>query len=273
MEKRDKIKKEKHSARKTERFLVKRVVLIVIEIVLIGVMLFSGYNIFVWWKENNQSKEILDKISSKVTIVDNVDNVDNIEENKRPKYNIDFAGLKEENEDTVAWIKVENMNIEYPVVKSNNNEYYLTRSFDRTYNSAGWVFMDYRNKADGTDKNIVLYGHNRKDGSMFGDLKDIFKEEWYSNEDNTFITYITEDEYCTYEIFSAYRIEVEDYYITTKFKNDDEFDTFVKRLKKRSFRDFGVEVSGEDQILTLSTCSNADYRVAVHAKKIVEQNT
>ena len=83
---------------------------------------------------------------------------------------------------------------------------------------------------------------------------------------------ITEDEYCTYEIFSAYRIEVEDYYITTGFKSNDEFDTFINRLKKRSFRNFGVEVSGEDQILTLSTCSNADYRVAVHAKKIVEQN-
>ena len=260
---------EKRNA--NEKYSVKRVVLIVIEIVLIGVMIFSGYNIFVWWKENNESKAILDNISSKVTVVNDI-KTNQEEGNKRKIYNIDFAGLKEQNGDTVAWIKVENMNIEYPVVHTTNNDYYLTRSFDRTYNSAGWVFMDYRNKADGTDRNIVLYGHNRKDGSMFGDLKDIFKEEWYSDENNMYITYITEDEYCTYEIFSAYRIEVEDYYITTGFKNNDEFDTFVKRLKKRSFRDFGVEVSGEDQILTLSTCSNADYRVAVHAKKIVKKN-
>ena len=150
---------------------------------------------------------------------------------------------------------------------------FICNSCKKEYDIAGAVFMDYRNKADGTDKNIVLYGHNRKDGSMFGDLKDIFKEEWYSDENNMYITYITENEYCTYEIFSAYRIEVEDYYITTKFRNDNEFDTFVKRLKKRSFRDFEVEVSGKDQILTLSTCSDADHRVAVHAKKIVEQNT
>ena len=268
MNKNDMPKKEKHRTKKNEKNSVKKVVLIVIEIILIGVMIFSGYNIFIWWKENKESETILENISSKVTIVDNFENKEN--ENERKRYNIDFEGLQEQNTDTVAWLKVENMNIEYPVVKTTNNDYYLTKSFDRTYNSAGWVFMDYRNKADGTDRNIVIYGHNRKDGSMFGDLKDIFKEEWYSDENNMYITFITEDEYCTYEIFSAYRIEVEDYYITTKFRNDDEFDTFVKRLKKRSFRDFGVEVTASNQILTLSTCSNANYRVAVHAKKIVE---
>ena len=265
-------KKEKHSAEKESKFSPRRVFLMIVEIILIGIMIFAGYNIFVWWQENNASKEILENVSSKVTVIDTSNIEENVNDPIKKRYSIDFEGLKATNPDTVAWLKVENMNIEYPIVHTTNNDYYLTRSFDKTYNSAGWVFMDYRNKADGTDRNIVLYGHNRKDGSMFGDLKDIFTEDWYSDENNLYITYITEDEYCVYEIFSAYRIEVEDYYITTGFKNDDEFDTFVNRLKRRSFKDFGVEVSGKDQILTLSTCSNADYRVAVHAKKIVEPN-
>lgn len=259
-------RREKHSAKKESKYSLKRIILIIIEFILIGVMIYSGYKIFEWIKENNESKELLEEVSTKVTIVENDDT------NKRKKYEIDFAGLKEKNEDTVGWIKIENMPIEYPVVKAEDNDYYLSHSFDKSSNGAGWVFMDYRNKADETDRNLVIYGHNRKDGSMFGDLSDVFTEEWYENKDNMYITYITENEYCTYQIFSAYRIEAEDYYITTGFDSDDEFDTFVKRLKSRSFKDFDVEVSGEDKILTLSTCSNANYRVAVHAKKIVDEN-
>ena len=241
----------------------KKRILLIVEIIIFIIVIVSGYNIFIWLNENNRNKELLEEISSKVT----VEEVYN-ETGSKKRYNVDFQGLKEKNSDTVAWIKVENMRIEYPIVKANDNSYYLNKSFDKSNNSAGWIFMDYKDKADGTDKNIVLYGHNRKDGSMFGDLKDIFTEEWYQNENNMYITYITENEYCIYQIFSAYRIEDEDYYITTKFKSNEEFDKFVNKIKLRSFKNFGVEVSGEDQILTLSTCSDANYRVAVHAKKI-----
>ena len=253
-------REKKNVKKKSSKFINNLILLICL-----GTMIFSGIKIIIWWKENRQSEEMLNDISDKVTVEDV-----ETEEGTSQKYVIDFKGLQEKNPDTVAWIKVENTNIEYPVVKAKDNDYYLTRSFDKKYNSAGWIFMDYRDKADGTDRNIVIYGHNRKDKSMFGTLKNIFTEEWYSNENNKYITYITDDEYCIYEIFSAYRIEEEDYYITTNFKNDSEFEKFVNRLKKRSFRDFGTEITGDDQILTLSTCSNANYRVAVHAKKINE---
>ena len=75
------------------------------------------------------------------------------EGNTSEKYVIDFGELKKKNPDTVAWIKIENTNIEYPVVKAKDNDYYLNRSFDKKKNSAGWIFMDYRDKADGTDRN------------------------------------------------------------------------------------------------------------------------
>ena len=251
-------RKEKHVKKKKSK------ISIIIIIICIAAMIISGYNIFTWWHENKKNKEILDDISDKV-IVQEVED----EEGTKEKYVVDFKGLKEKNSDTVAWIKIENTNIEYPVVKGKDNKYYLTKSFDKTNNSAGWVFMDYRNKADGTDKNTVLYGHNRKDRSMFGTLNSVFIEEWCNNEQNKFITYITEDEYSIYEIFSAYRIEEEDYYITTDFKNDAEYEQFLKKIKKRSYRDFQTDVGKEDKILTLSTCSSANYRVAVHAKKLL----
>ena len=130
--------------------------------------------------------------------------------------------------------------------------------------------MDYKNKLDGTDKNIVIYGHNIKDGSMFGTLKNILDEEWYNNEENYIIDLTTEKEELKYQVFSIYKIKNEDYYIDTEFKND-EYKKFVKKLKDRSIKDFGIEVTENDSILTLSTCAdNNKYRVVLHAKRITE---
>ena len=158
---------------------------------------------------------------------------------------------------------------ETTVVKTTNNDYYLTHNFNKEYNSAGWIFADYKNKVDGTDKNLVIYGHNMRDDSMFGSLKWVINEDWYNNEDNKYITLITENETQVYEVFSVYQIEKEDYYIQTNFNTEKEFNTFAQTIKKRSKKDFNVDVNKEDNILTLSTCANNNkYRVVLHAKKI-----
>ena len=131
------------------------------------------------------------------------------------------------------------------------------------------MFADYKNKYDGSDRNLVIYGHNRRDGSMFGSLHSVFSDEWLENESNRYIVLVTEDEYCIYEVFSIYSIPVEDYYITTSFGSDSEFEEFLNIIKGRSEYDFGVELNGKDKILTLSTCSNMDaHRVVLHAKKL-----
>ena len=130
-------------------------------------------------------------------------------------------------------------------------------------------FADYRNKFDNTDKNLVIYGHNMRDDSMFGSLKWVINEDWYNNEDNKYITLITENETQVYEVFSVYQIEKEDYYIQTEFSDDNNFEQFVNTIKKRSIKEFNTDVSKDDNILTLSTCANNNkYRVVLHAKKI-----
>ncbi len=188
--------------------------------------------------------------------------------NEENKYTVDFNMLKKQNSDTVAWIKVNGTNIEYPIVKAKDNEYYLTHSFDKSSNSAGWIFADYKNKFDGTDKNIVVFGHNRKDKSMFGSLKNILTSEWQNNSENTEITFVSENENCLYKVFSIYQIEKEDYYIKTNFSNNNEFEKFLETIKNRSVKNFGTPVSSVDRILTLSTCaSNDNYRIVLHAKK------
>ena len=236
------------------------VVMRIIELIFLILLVYSSINIFKWYNNNKENKQIINEIAESVTI--------NQETNEEKKYKINFEELKQKNSDTVAWLKVENTNIEFPIVQANNNSYYLTHNFDKKYNVAGWIFADYKNKLDGTDRNIVVYGHNMRNNSMFGSLKDVITEEWYNNEENKYITFVTENEYQTYQVFSVYQIKTEDYYIQTEFKSN-EFQEFIDTITKRSKKDFGINVSKEDTILTLSTCANNNkYRVVLHSVRV-----
>lgn len=236
------------------------VVMRIIELIFLILLVYSSINIFKWYNNNKENKQIINEIAESVTI--------NEDTNEEKKYKINFEELKQKNSDTVAWLKVENTNIEFPIVQANNNSYYLTHNFDKKYNVAGWIFADYKNKLDGTDRNIVVYGHNMRDNSMFGSLKDVITEEWYNNEENKYITFVTENDYRTYQVFSVYQIQTEDYYIQTEFKSN-EFQEFIDTITKRSKKDFGINVSKEDTILTLSTCANNNkYRVVLHSVRV-----
>lgn len=234
----------------------------IIYLILIGLLIYSGIKIFKWNKENSNNNNITDKINEAVTVEKNSEG--------KEDFNINFNTLKKQNEDIVAWIKVNNTNVKYPVVKAKDNSFYLTHSFDKSNNSAGWIFADYKNKFDDTDKNIVIYGHNRRDGSMFSSLKNALNPNWYNNDLNRNILLYTENKEYNYEIFSIYKIESEDYYIKTEFNDENDFEDFLNTITKRSVQDFGVNVSKDDSILTLSTCANNNkYRVVIHAKKVI----
>ncbi len=182
---------------------------------------------------------------------------------------IDISKLKEMNADTVGYLVVNNTDIDYVVVKAKDNDYYLKHNFNKKYSSAGWVFADYRDNFDGNDKNIIIYGHNMLNGSMFGTLKKILTKEWYTNKENHIIKFITEEGTNYYEVFSVYNIKKEDYYIRTDFKNNTAYKNFIRTIKKRSIYKFNVDTDNTDQILTLSTCSNnGKNRVVLHAKRI-----
>lgn len=240
-----------------KRGVVKKIFVFLLFIVFISAMIFSGIKIFNWLKDNKNSENVTKDTKSAVSTDEN------------NKYKVDFKSLKEKNPDTIAWLKVNGTNIEYPVVKANDNEFYMTHSFDKSKNKAGWIFMDYKNKLDGNNENMVIYGHNRKDGSMFGTLKKVLTNDWLDNENNFSISFITESERAKYQVFSVYKIEIEDYYITTRFETDEKFEEFVNKIKSRSVKDFGITPRAGDNILTLSTCANNNkYRVVLHAKKI-----
>lgn len=250
---------------------------IIISFILIGLcgVIYYSYEIIIWKLHVNANEKIHQDINDTITIAETV--IDNVEEQiEEPKieYRIDFELLKKQNPDAIAYINVNNTNIDYLVVKGSDNSYYLNHNFNKKYNVAGWIFADYHNKFDETDKNLIIYGHNTKDGTMFGSLKNILNKEWYMNEENYQIVLTTNMDTYLYEVFSVYTIVAEDYYINTEFNSDDSFYDFVKTLKSRSIYNFPMEVSKNDKILTLSSCiSNGNKRVVLHAKLLEKEES
>ncbi len=177
-----------------------------------------------------------------------------------------YDKLLEINSDTVGWLTVNETKIDYPVVKGTDNKYYLDRDFYQQKDYSGWVFMDYRNNIDSFDDNTIIYAHNRyASGVMFGTLPNVRKKNWYTNEDNLYITFNTLHENHKWKIFSIYSIDVTSDYLLTNFIDDNERLKFFKMLKNRSQYKFDQDVSANSKILTLSTCLDNDKRLVVHA--------
>ena len=185
---------------------------------------------------------------------------------------VNFNELLKKNSDTVGFIQVKGTNINYPIVQTTNNEYYLSHAYDKSKNDAGWVFMDYRNNSKNFNQNTILYAHSRYNGTMFGSLKNILKSSWYTNKNNHIIRLSTPVENTMWQVFSAYTTPKENYYITPSFTNKNDYIKFLNTIKNRSEVVFSGEVNENDKILTLSTCKdNFGNRVVMHAKLIKKE--
>ena len=274
--------------KKKKRNKLNLIILIIISSLLLSTLTISLFNIFLWNKDNKANEKNLKVIkeNTKIKTIKDSDNTELInkplDENDDYWYystfdliDVDLKKLKEKNSDTIGWINVNNTNINYPFVRANDNDYYLHHSFDKSYNNAGWVFLDYRNNKNLTDKNNIIYGHHRVNNTMLTSLLNTLNESWYTNKDNHIIRVSLENENSLWQIISVYKIPVESYYITTKFNNDNEFITFLDTISKRSIYNFNYNVNKEDIILTLSTCYDDNTRVVVHAKliKIEKKNS
>ena len=238
------------------RRLKKKAVLaaLIIALSLTGIVYSLG-NLSTWRKDTKKNNSIKNEINEAIK-----------QDDETKEYIVDFEKLQQQNSDTVAYIRIENTNIQYVVVKAQDNDYYLNHNFKKEINSAGWIFADYRNKFDGTDKNIIIYGHNMKDGSMFNNLKNALNSKWL--KENHTIILKTIDKETKYEIFSTYTIEPEEYYIQTEF-NEINYKNFIKKIKERSAYNYNVNVESTDKVLTLSTCDGSgNKRIVVHAKEI-----
>ena len=262
--------------KKRKKLNVKNLCLLIFFLVMLIVFLFSLIKVIMWIIDNNNTNDIIKKVADTYEISEkSYDNEVIINENEKDIYfdymnlkfiDVDINKLKTFNPDTIGFIKVMGTNINYPFVQSTDNDYYLNRSYDKTYNNAGWIFLDYRNN-EFNDKNTIIYGHGRINGTMFGSLKDTLKSSWQNNKDNYIIKISTEKENSIWQIFSVYRIATTSDYLQTTF-SDNEFESFISLIKGRSSYNFETNVTNEDKVLTLSTCYNDNDKMVVHAKLI-----
>ena len=277
MHKNGRITRKEYKKRKKRKKIIWGTILILSIIIAILCIL----KIFFWNQDNKTIDKITEDINNdKIVQETQTDTAENINppEDKSDDYwdyikmdmmSVDFNELKKKNDDTVGFIKVNGTNVNYPIVQTNDNSYYLNHAFDKSKNSAGWVFADYRNNMVNFDKNTVIYGHSRSNQTVFGSLKKVLNKSWYNNKNNHIIKLSTPTENTLWQIVSIYTIKPESYYITTKF-SDSQFNTFINTIKKRSEINFSGGLTKNDKILTLSTCADVagTTRLVIHAKLI-----
>ena len=247
------------------------------------VFLFTSVIIVNWLRQGYSIKKLNNNIVESTDIYKveegTLYNIETIEENnygsqywkylQTPLSEVDFTELLKENSDTVGWIIVHDTNINYPVVQTNDNDYYLNHAYDKTSNSAGWVYADFRDNFNVFSKNMVIYGHGRKDKIMFGSLTRALDKKWYTKQENQIIQLSTLKYNTMWQIFSIYTIPAESYYITTDFESNSEYAAFLGEMLNRSIYNFNVNLSTDDKILTLSTCYNDNgIRLVVQAKLV-----
>lgn len=265
-------------------------------VVLIGALVFASMDYYNNYKSEHNVKNINDKLTD---ILDDYENVEtetqpdieyiDTEENENEnttssnnnyttkassyytKYNQIFDELLSINNETIGWLTVNNTKVNYPVVQHTDNDYYLKRDFNKNSNSYGWIYMDYRNNIYNMSNNTIIWGHNLKNGMMFGTLRYATNESWYKNKDNQIITFNTKIKNMKWQIFSIYKLPVTNDYLYANFGDLNEFQTFLDMIRSRSIYDFGINVSKDDHILTLSTCGpTSATRLVIHAVLIKE---
>lgn len=239
---------------------------LIIFAIVISVFGYIVYNNYSSELEVNEIKDELNAIMSEDT------EEAPVQEGERPIIN-SYNKLLEVNPDMVGWITIKGggVDIDYPVVRTTDNSYYLQRNFygEKDYN--GWVYMNYQNSINELDSNTIIFAHNRfTSGVMFGTLPKIRKSAFHKDKENYNITFNTLYENGTWRIFSYYGIDVTNDYLYINFADDETHQKFIDMITDRSEYDFDTEVTINDKILTLSTCLDNNKRFVVHAVLVQE---
>lgn len=187
-------------------------------------------------------------------------------------HEINFNELRSVNSDVKAWIIVDGTNINYPVVQTSNNDYYLKYNIKRKKTTNGWPFIDYRNSSSMSDDNTIFYGHNLLNKTAFGSISNLFTKLWLNNSSHKILV-LTDTKMYEYEIFSVYYSDPNSYYLQTKFSSPASKLNFFNNLKVKSKVKLPATVSENDKIITLSTCTDDNKgRKVVHAKLVSISN-
>lgn len=249
------------------------IVLIVALVLCLGMVIFCGSQlagIFLEYKEGTDEYDELKKyVEKELPDVPYNEDTSSEEGEEVREQRIAFEELKAQNEDVIGWIEIPDTEISYPLMQGDDDQYYLKHTFSGNKNSAGSIFVEYQNKPDLTDRHTIIYGHNMKNGSMFGGLKEYRNASYLVDHPMVYID--LEDGTHAYQIFSCYETPANSNTYTIGFASqpDGRYEQFVQTLKNSSAYDTGIDVSKNDRVISLSTCTKrSENRFVVHAKRI-----
>ena len=249
---------------------VKKILYFIFVIIFIISMIYI-INYFISIGKTKSNIEEIRKIMSSEN-----NSIEDNENSSKNNYKIEQLNkLKEQNEEIVAWLEIEGTEINYPVLQTNNNEYYLTRNYKKEYDKNGSIFLDYRYDFTKPSDNLLIYGHNNNNGLMFDNLLEYENKSYY--EKHKIINLTTENEDAKYKIIAVLKSRAYEnlqneflYYNYIDFTNDYEYYNYIDNCKNNSLYEISENIDTRTKILTLSTCeySKKNGRLAVVAIKI-----
>lgn len=260
-----------------------KIICIILLIILIGIVAVWGYRIIVENRANSKYEEIQNTVNSaakqaetEAVIIETETEEETETETEEvqnafdiPEKNLDWASLYAENKDVYAWIYIPGTQVDYPVLQSASDDtYYLNHNIDGSYGKPGCIYTEKINSKDFTNYNTVLYGHNMKNGEMFGCLHDYEDKTFF--DENPYVYVYTEEKTYVYEIFAAYTATNAHILNTNDFSTQEGFADYLDNVVYNkaltgNFRN-DTRVTSDNRIITLSTCtSNSSKRWLVQA--------
>ncbi|MDO4313895.1 MAG: class B sortase [Eubacteriales bacterium] len=257
-------KKRYHRGRRGRRKKGKGgIISTIILIVAVIVFCFSAFQLYRIFSGYHKGQKEYDQVRELAVEVDDEE-----------AFRVNFDELFNINSDTVGWIRFypEPAQISYPLVQGKDNDLYLSKTFSANDNTVGAIFVNYTNNADFNDKNTIIYGHRMKDNSMFHDLEK-YQDESFWKDNQYFYIYTPDGREITYHIFSAGVVKDTSETYLTEFATQEEYESFLEATEIAAAYHTGVEVTGDDVIVTLSTCTAAsdDNRMVVRGVKMSER--
>ncbi|WP_418223307.1 class B sortase [Clostridium isatidis] len=228
-----------------------KLILSLIIIISLGIIIYKCY---LYYLDNKTYSEIK---KNKPEVVDFKNNRNGKSLNEEKLLNI--------NNDYKFWLTISNTDVDYPVVQCDNNDFYLEHDFNKGYSISGTLFVDYRNDIE-EDKNIIIYGHNMRNGTMFNNINKFKDKDFFTNN---YISIIKNNREYKYEVFSVYVISEEEVSFRINFKDNDEYLKYLEELNEKSlYKKEGAEKNRDSNIITLITCSYEydNARTIIHAK-------
>lgn len=250
---------------------MKKTIIISLLVIFIVIFAFSAYKIISVYTEYDEGEETYKEISEEAVVHSdapvfldmdefikgeterNEDRVPMITAEGEPALTLDREALYAQNKDIIGWIYCPDTAIDYPVLKSKDNDYYLRRMADKKYNIAGSIFMDYRNQGDFTDVNTLIYGHNMKNGTMFSDIVKYKDRSYY--DAHPYIYYSTPEKDYLFKVFAAATVDTKDR-IFSEFESREELHEYFTESENITLFDTDTDLLSIDNTVTMSTCAN-----------------